>query len=287
MGLLDDLFDPGSQNRETASGFAQQGIISGVDVSGPGGITASSGFSGGQATTQFGLGSFNPFLSGLQGLSQTGIDQAQQGFGEFARADEFAGLGDIFKSSLGTAQADPFELGSGISEKLRAISERRNQRGVNKFFDRLKSSGNLTSSAGIQRAGDLERNLFEQGLQFDLAGLNAGRGIQQDAFQRALGSSQGRGGIFSQFLNQQAQGANIGLQAIGGAQQLSTLPLAFLQQSQAGAGLASNSLFAASGIETNLAQLAKSPFLEALNAAGSFAGAVAPGGFAGNPVGTT
>jgi hypothetical protein len=280
MGFLSFL-DPGEEDRAAAADLAGQGVIEGVNVSGPGGITAGTGFADGQSTTELGLGSFDPLLTGAQGIAQQGFAQAGAGFDEFNQFGDFGGLGQIFQQALGTASADPFDLGADVSQRLRQLSERRNQRTINKTFDRLFAGGNLGSSAGVARAGDLERNIFEQGLQFDLAGLEAGRGIQKDAFGRALGAQQGRGNIFEAFLRNQAQGANIGFGGIGAASGLAQLPLAFLQAGGNQAALASNSLFGAAGVNQTNAANARSPFLEALNAAGGIASSVAPGGFLG------
>jgi hypothetical protein len=271
MGFLSDIFDPGKADREQASSQAQAGIINLTNTSGPGGITAGSEFADGQGTTELGLGSFQPLLDQAQGTASQGFAQAGAGFEDFSQFGDFGSLGDIFKGAQSTAQADPFDLGADVSARLRALSERRNQRTVNRTFDRLKASGNLGSSAGIARAGDLERNMFEQGLQFDLAGLQAGQSLQKDAFSRVLGSQQSRGNIFQQFLANQAQGANIGFGGIQSAAGLAQLPLSFLQAGGAEASRASNTNFAAAGISSQNAANAKSPFLEVLNAAGGLA----------------
>lgn len=315
------LFDPGKGARKRAAALAQQGIIKGGGFSGPGGISGSFDFQKGVGTSNFNLGSFQSSLEGLQRLSQQGLDQAGRGlppelqalgqgtidslgqnqFNRLGNESDFNALGGVFQNSLQTAQADPFDLGSTISEKLRLLSERRNSRLVNKTFDRLKASGKLGTTGGANIAGELDANLQEQGLRFDIAGLEAGRGIQQDAFGRVLGASGQREQIgarqfgedlsqnaftnqaslqqfgvgqdlFSSFLRNQAQGSQIGLAANASALATTQLPLAFQQAALAAQGQASNSLFAASGVEQTNAQLAKSPFLEALNAAGQFAG---------------
>lgn len=327
MGFLSKIFDPGKGDRKRAKKLLDESVLRGGDISGPGGIGAGFSFDeGGAGTSQLSLGSFQQFLPQFQNLAGQGFEQAGAGIPgleslgqrtqdrlgnidvqRFQNQQDFQGLGDIFQSSLATAQADPFDLGAGISERLRALSERRNQRSVNKFFDRLKSTGNLTSSAGIQRAGDLERNLFEQGLQFDLAGLQAGQGIQRDAFGRALGASGQReqigarqfgeefnleqlGGnralqqfgvgneVLNAFLRNQQQGANIGSQGIQGGIALAQSPLAFLQAQLGIQSARSGTQGTAAAGFLNSAQQAKSPFLEALNAAGSFIGSVKPGG---------
>lgn len=329
------LFDPGKSARKRASALSNAGIIKGVNFSGPGGIGGSSTFAGGTGTSNFSLGAFQNSFDNLQGLSAAGLSQAQgdlppelqqlgqntigaiggnNTFNRMQNQEDFAGLGQVFQGSLATASADPFDLGSTISEKLRQLSERRNSRLVNKTFDRLKASGKLGTTGGANIAGELDRNLTDQGLQFDLAGLQAGQGMQQAAFQRLLGASGQREAIggrqfgedlaqnqfgnqaalqqfgvgnsmFDSFLRNQAQGANIGMAANASAMATTQLPLAFQQAAMAAAGQASNTNFAAAGVEQQNAAMAKSPFLEALNAAGSFMGGIAPGGFIGKDVG--
>jgi hypothetical protein len=312
MGFFSKLFDPGRDDRRAAASLAQQGIIKGGSATGPGGITAGFDFSGGRGSITSGLGSFQPALEQMQGASANFLNQAQGGLppelaalaegtigrlgsidvNRLSNESDFAGFGDIFQSALGTAQADPFDLGAGISERLRALSERRNQRSVNKMFDRLKSTGNLTSSAGIQRAGDVENQLFDafaralgsSGAREGIGARQFGEefGLEQLGGQRALQQFGVGGDMFSKFLQNQAQGTQLGLATNASAMATSQLPLAFLQALQGSTGQASNSLFAASGINQQNAAMAKSPFLEALKAAGSFASGIAPGGFFGN-----
>jgi len=277
MGFFSDIFDPGADDRDAAAAAAEQGVITGTGASGPGGITAGSTTADGVTTTEFDLGSFNPLLGSAQSTAQMGFDQANRGFGDFAQFDQFGGLGQMFQQALGTASADPFDLGADVSQRLRQLSERRNQRTVNSTFDRLFAGGNLGSSAGIQRAGNLEQNIFEQGLQFDLTGLQAGQSLQKDAFGRAMGAVQGQGNIFQNFLANQAQGANIGFGGIASAAGLAQLPLAFQQATNQSASLASGSQFGLAGVNQQNAAMAKSPFLEALNAAGGIASSITPG----------
>ena len=325
MGFFSDIFDPGRRDREAAAGAAQQGIIEGTSATGPGGIQAGFDFSDNQATVTSDLGSFTPTMEGLQGLSAQGLTQAggglppelaalasgtidrlgQTNVEQMSGASDFAGLGQVFQSSLGTAQADPFELGAGISQKLRQLSERRNTRLVNKTFDRLKRSGKLGTSGGAGIAGELDANLQDQDLKFDLAGLQAGSQMQRDAFGRLTGASAAREGIgsrafaesfgleqlggqralqqfgvgntmFDSFLRNQQQGANIGIAGAQAAAGVSQLPRAFLQAANSSAGLASGTHFGEAGVHGQSAAMAKSPFLEALNAAGSFATGIAP-----------
>lgn len=278
MGLLSRLFDPGKGARRAAQAKADQGIFRGGQSAGPGGIHAGFDFSGGRATSSSGLGSFASTLESLQGLSQQGIDQAGAGLPpELLEQLQFGreGLGDVFKSSLATATSDPFALGEGISGKLRELSERRNSRRFNRFTDRLQRTGNLTSSAGTQRAGELEAQESEQGLRFDLAGLDAGRGLQSDAIGRLFGSRraiQGSGMAELQaMLAQQQQGANIGLAGAQGAAGIAQLPLAFQQALLQAGGTSSNSFFNAANVHSNASQNRTSPLLEALKAGGQFA----------------
>lgn len=146
---MSSVFDPGKGDRETAQQQADDAIIGGVSSTGPGGITTGFNFEDGEGSSEFGLGDFDPTLKGLQGLSQFGINQAQGGGitadmlrnidqNRLQQGQDFAGLGDIFQNALGVAKQDPFDLGEDISSRLRQLSERRNQRSVNKLFDRLQ-----------------------------------------------------------------------------------------------------------------------------------------------------
>ena len=236
--------------------------------------------------------------SSIDALGNINVDQIS-GRGDYDR------LGSVMEQNLALSQRDPFDLGSTISDKLRQLSERKNQRLVNKMFDRLQSTGNLTSSAGIQRAGDMERNLFEQGLQFDLAGLQAGESMISNAFNRGMGALQGRESIAGrtfgesfaqeQMLGQRAMdqygvgsslfglgleadrlNTGIGLQQLQAALGIQSLPLQQLLGMGQLTGLASGSNFNQASILQGNAAMAKSPFLEALNAAGQFAGNVSP-----------
>jgi len=271
MGFLSDIFDPGRRDREAAAAQSQQGIIEGSSVTGPGGITAGSQFADGQGTTELGLGSFAPLLEQTQGIASQGFAQAGEGFEDFSQFGDFGSLGDIFKGALGTAQADPFDLGADVADRLRQLSERRNDRKINRQLSRLQASGTSDSVSGIFQKGETARELREQGLQFDLAGLQAGQSLQKDAFGRVLGSQQSRSNIFQQFLANQAQGANIGFGGVQSAAGLSQLPLAFLQAGGAEATRASNTNFGAAGVSAQNAASAQSPFLQVLNAAGGLA----------------
>ncbi len=274
------VFDPGKDDREEAQAEADRGIIEGTSTTGPGGISASTSNVDGQQSTDLSLGSFDPLLGGLQGLAQGGIDQAGQTFQEGQQHGDFQGLGDIFQSSLATAQADPFDLGADISSRLRALSERRNNRQVNRTFNRLQAGGNLGSSAGVRRAGDLERNIMEQGMKFDLAGLQAGQSLQADAFGRVQGASQGRTSIGDAFLRNQAQGANIAFGGTAAATGLARMPLDFLAAGGAEATRSSNTRFSAAGIDLEASAMAKSPLLEAINMGAGIASSFTTGGLA-------
>lgn len=319
MGLLDKLFDPGKKYRDAAGNYANQGVIKGFNFSGPGGIGGNFNFAGGRGRGSSDLGAFGPVFEqllaqGAGGIGGGGVTDELRGLagGTIDRlgsmnVDQISGqqdydtLGGIMQSSASLAQKDPFELGATISDKLRMLSERKNQRLVNKMFDRLQSTGNLTSSAGIQRAGDMERNLFEQGLQFDLAGLEAGQGMIRDAFGRVMGAGQAREGIagrtFGESFAMEQLGGNRAMQQFGVGSQLfgmdeesrrlasqmglaniqaamgvQQIPLNQLMAFANMTGLASGSQFNAASVMQGNAATAKSPWLEALNAVGQFAG---------------
>ncbi len=327
MGFLSKIFDPGKGDRKKGKKLAGESVLRGGELEGPGGIGAGFSFDPktGEGTSQLSLGSFAGALPQFQQLATQGFEQAGAGIPglealgqrtqdrlgnidiqRLQNQGDFQGLGQIFQQAQGVAGADPFDLGAETSNRLRALSERRNQRQVNKFFDRLKRGGNLTGSAGIERAGDLERNLFEQGLQFDLAGLQAGQSLQRDAFGRLIGASGQREQIGARqfgeefateqlggeralqqfgvgtstldaFLRNQQQGANIAGAGVAGGVGLAQSPLAFLQAQQSLQSNRSSTQLGASGQFLTAANQAKSPFLEAVNTAGSFITAINSG----------
>jgi len=293
----------GSSDRRRAKRKANDAVFTGGSFSGPGGIGGGFDFSDNQASFNSDLGALGPLFEQLLGVSQAGLSQATGGLppeltalfqggidqlGGISNPNtaDFEGLGSIFQNSLGVANADPFQLGGGVADKLRALSKRKNQRDVANTFDRLKASGKLGTTGGANIAGELEQNIFDQGLQFDLAGLDAGRQLQTDAFGRVLGSSQAREGIagrgfqeafqsilaqmgigqqgFQDLLQSQAQGANIGFGAGQLAGQTSQIPLNFLSALLGAGTTSSNSLLASAGIDQVNAQLeqaeAQGPF---------------------------
>jgi hypothetical protein len=250
-------------------------------------------------------GAFNQAGGGLppelMALGQGTIDQLGQPIdaNRLQNQSDFEGLGKIFESAAATAQKDPFDLGQEVSSRLHQLSQRREQRATAKMFDKLKASGKLGTSGGAGIASEFDMNLQDAALKRDLAGLDFGQRSIQDAFGRALGASGQREAIgarefgetfamdqagrqsalqqfgvgssmFDQFLKNQLQGTNIGLAATQGAAGLSQLPLAFLNAMQGAGGQASNTYFAASGINAQNAANARSPFLDVLNAAGGF-----------------
>ena len=320
MGFLDSLFDPGKEDREAAARLAQQAVITGGNFSGPGGIGGSFDFSGGQGGMNLGLGSFQGALDQLQGLSGSLLSQAQGGLpselqqlgqgaidrlgnidvNRLQNQSDFNQLGQLFGSAAATAGRDVFDMGSEVSSRLRQLSERRNQRLVNKTFDRLKRSGKLGTTAGAGIAGELDMNLRDQALQQDLAGLQFGQSELQRAFGNVLGASRQREAIggrqfgeefgleqlggnralqqfgvgqemFQNLLRNQLQGTQLGLAAQQGAQSTAQLPLAFMQALGGMQGQAANSALGASDAMLNVASQAQSPFLQALIGAGTFA----------------
>ncbi len=330
MGFLSDLFDPGKKNRDASAAFAQDAQVTGGSASGPGGISAGFSFDDkGVGTINSGLGSFNPFLSQLQGLAGAGFGFGQQGLSSqltglgssainalgapnlqsFGNTGGASALQSILGSSAGIAGANPFALGQSTTDALRAGATRTNQNLVNQKFDSLFASGGLSNSVTREQVtGDLSRQLDEQDLGFQLAGLEQGRGLQQEAFGRSLGAFGGLeafgargfgeqlqgaqlGGQFAQaqfgigaqlqnmLLQQMTTGQGLGLQALTGAQGLSQLPLQQLSALFQGQGLRSDAALGGAGVQNALASQASSPLLGALNAAGQFGSAI--GGFGG------
>lgn len=316
---MSSVFDPGKKDRKRAAALAQQGIMTSGQLSGPGGIGGDFSFKDGNIRSNLSLGSFAEFLPQLQGIAGSLFEQAggglppelrQLGEGTIDRLGDinvqriqnqgdFDKLGELFGARADFAQRDVFDVGDEFSSRLRKLSERKNQRLVNKTFDRLKRSGKLGTTGGAGIASELDANLFDEGLKFDMAGLDFGSRELSRAFGEALGASGMReqigarqfgeemaleqlGGeralqqfgvgssMFDQFLRNQQQGMQLGMGAMAGAQSLSMMPLQFLQALQGMGTAASNTYFGAAGVNAQNAANARSPFLDALNAAGSF-----------------
>ena len=308
MGFLDSLFDPGKEDREAAARLAQQAVITGGNFSGPGGIGGSFDFSGGQGGMNLGLGSFQGALDQLQGLSGSLLSQAQGGLpselqqlgqgaidrlgnidvNRLQNQSDFNQLGQLFGSAAATAGRDVFDMGSEVSSRLRQLSERRNQRLVNKTFDRLKRSGKLGTTAGAGIAGELDMNLRDQALQQDLAGLQFGQSELQRAFGNVLGASQQREAIggrqFGEEFGLEQLGGNRALQQFGvgqgmfesllrnqlqGTQNTAQLPLAFMQALGGMQGQAANSALGSADLMQQNAAMQTSPLMQLALTAGT------------------
>ena len=284
------ILGSGSAGRERrrARGKGNQAIFTGGGFTGPGGIGANFNFSGNQGTGGTTLGELGPLFQQLIASSQGNLgglppeltDLFKKAQGDLSNIgqnnlQDFEGLGSVFNSSMNVAGADPFALGAGVADKLRQISERKNQRLVANTFDRLKSSGMLGTTGGAGIAAELDQNLFDQDLQFDLAGLQAGQSLQQDAFGRMMGASQGREGIAgrgfqeafqkilggtglqSQLFGMGQQQQQLGQAQAEGAGNLSLLPLQQLMALLSAGSTSSNSLLGSAGIDQGNAQIAQ------------------------------
>ena len=126
---------------------------------------------------------------------------------------------------------------------------------------------------GAQEFGALgERAQQQFGVASQLADTEGQRALQQFG----VGSQ-----TFDLSLQNQQVGSAQALAGAGGAGGIAQLPLAFQQALLQAGGAASGSFFGAAGVNQNNAQLAKSPLLEAIKAAGQVAGTVS--GFGGVP----
>lgn len=329
MGFLSNLFDPGKENREAAEQLVRDAQFTGGSFAGPGGIGGSIDFTGGRGRISTDLGTFGRFIPGLQGQADFGFGLSQRGLGQglrdlaggaisdlqgvdlarFANLGGAAGLQQMMGASLGTAIADPMALGAGVTSALRGRRERGAQNLVNTTFDRLFASGGLSNQLTREQvSGDLRRQLADEDLGFQMAGLEAGRGLQQDAVNRLMAGfggleqfgsrmfgegaqqaalnaqlAQQRFGIGEAMQNMQLQqmlaGQQVGLGALQGSQQLSQLPLAFMAAQLQAQGLRSDAALGGAHMQQQIAQTATSPFLGALGAIGQFGSAI--GGFGG------
>lgn len=305
MGFFSDLFDPGRSDRRQAGNLANSALLQGGAINGPLGLSGGFGVSGsGAINSNLSLGQFGPLLEQLLGGASGSLGGLGQGLPPSltsAGADARAGLGPalqgelgdlsgIFQSALGTINQDPFELGAQVTDRLRPGLERAQGTLRNNTFDKLFSSGSgAVSSAASPVLEGLQRTFGEQNAALDTQGIQIGQSLRQNAIGQAFGSlgqSQNilgmnatRGlqgfGVESELfgLGQRADESrtNIGTGLLNAGAGLSQLPLAF-QSALAGLqGLRSNSALGAAGVHQGNASMARSPFLEALTAAGGFA----------------
>jgi hypothetical protein len=107
-----------------------------------------------------------------------------------------------------------------------------------------------------------------------IAGRTFGEGmaLEQMQGQRAMDQWGVGAGLFGLGLQGQQVGTQTGLAQLQTAMGMQQLPMQQLQQMAGLTGLASGSNFNLASIHQGNASLAKSPFLEALNAVGQFAG---------------
>src|SRR5690606_2609696 len=130
------------------------------------------------------------------------------------------GLGSIFASALPIANADPFSLGASVTENLRAQALPGQQRAVNSAMDRLFASGRLGTTGGAQQMEALANAQNQQDLQFQLAGLEAGRALQSDALARAMGAFGGQESMASRLFGEALAGEQLRTSTALGAEQL-------------------------------------------------------------------
>lgn len=330
MGFLSDMFDPGAKHRKRAGQFAKDAQFTGGNFSGPGGLSGGISFGkDGRGTITSSLGSFDPLMQSMFGLSGLGLNLANRGLdpkllalgdetmaalgpSQIDRFANFGGMGAmnrLMMSSLGTATADPFALGASTADMLRQRGTRSTENAVAKQFDRMFASGGLANKAMREEVlGDFSRQLDEQDLGYELAGLNYGRQLQQDASGRVMagfGGLEAAGGrnfaeqfqqagfdatmamqrfgvgssLQEMMLNQLVTGANVGMGSASGAMDISKLPLAFLQANLGAQQVRSNAALGGAEVQTNLADMASSPLLGMIEAGGQLSSAI--GGFGG------
>ena len=311
MGFFSDFFDPGRADRKRAGELANSALLQGGSFGGPGGISAgfrvgADGIIGGT----LGLGQFNPLLMQLLGITGdalagkgAGIPDKLRESGAAAQSQlapelqgELGNLQSLFQSALPTAMADPFALGASVTDQLRPGLERAQGTLRNTTFDKLFATGRqAVSSAASPILEGLQRTFGEQNAALDVQGLNIGRGLQQDALSRLFSSLSGAGDILGMNAGRAMQSFGIdrdlfglergstiedrefGLRSLQSATGVSQLPLAFQSALASLQGMRSNAALGAAGVHAGNAANARSPFLEALEAAGGFASSVGLG----------
>ena len=258
MGLFSSIFDPGKGARSRGKKLAAQAEFTGGTFTGPGGLMAGLSFGpNGQVQATGSLGGLDP-------LFQQMLSQASAGGIPGELQEDYEGFGTAFRQALGQVSQDPLAFGQMITDKLRPGLDRAQGNLRNETFSKLFGAGQAAiSGAASPVVEGLQQQFAEQQQQLDVAGIDMGRQMQQDAFNRMLGAGQSRAGIF-----EQGQGGQ--QQAFQNAMFLSTLPMQLQAGITSAGGLRTDSLLGQASSFMNASSLAKSPLLEGLTAAGGF-----------------
>ncbi len=308
---MSSIFDPGKKDRKAAANLAQQGVMNSGWIGGSGGVGAGFNFQDGHTQIKTKMGRFEkpmnmlikkamdagtlpPEFMALGGDVMAGL-AAPMDVTQMKGMGDMQVLGDIFRQSADMAGKDPMDLGMEISDRLTALSERRDQRKVNKMFSKLHAGGKLGTTGGAGIAAELDMNLQDQQLQRELAGMNFGQGLINDATNRMMGAFQGREGLRSRnfmesmgmqqygdkrlldmfgvgdtMMGRSLQQEGMDLQGLNTAMAMQQLPLNWLNAMMGAGSTAANTRFGAAGVHSNNAANARSPFLDIVNAAGGF-----------------
>lgn len=268
MGLFSDIFNPGKKDLDRARRALERARFQGGSIQGAGGLGGSFRFNNGQLIGNTSLGSFSRFLPMLQGASEQFLGQIGDGTMDRIReqlSPDLQAFADILSSSAPIASMDPLERGGQVTDLLRQRASRGSQNLVNSTFDRLFASGGLSNQVTREQVtGDLRRQLADEDLGFQLAGINQGEQSVANAFQRVLQASQGKQGLTlgldAYGLNRDASLLDAGTGALQAGTGLSMLPLAFInaisaiqgQRSDTELGIASGSAQAASQAQSGV-----------------------------------
>ena len=237
-------------------------------MSGAGGLGAGFSFDDkGQLSSRMELGQFAPFLEALLGTSQNAYGRAEGLDGLYGDMQRQAGaLGGVFDSASKIASMDPLERGGQITDLLRQRRAGGAQNLIRDTFDRLFQSGGLSNSVVRNDVTDAtSRQLADEDLGFQLAGINQGEQSVQNAFARMLGAQQGQTSGLTAVENLRNMMMNQGMSALGGAQNIANMPMQLMQMLGGLQAQRSNTqLGIAAGHQGN-AQLAESTFLNFVN----------------------
>lgn len=244
MGLFDFLgkiFDPGKGARQDAGRIVddpRSQIIGGG--AGVPALNLESSFNFDQWGQPYGttnLGMFGPVAWGLLNQATNNLGQPatnldflthlfSQQVGQTPRFDPvygtinpnaelLAGMQSLFGSSLGTAGASPFALGSQATKALQAGALPEQKRATFSAMDRLFQKGRLGSTGGANVMGRLAEAQQKEDLDFQVAGFNLGRGMKQDALSALQAAFAGSESLLGRVFNQHLANQNLGLAAAG------------------------------------------------------------------------
>lgn len=272
MGFFSNMFNPGKKYLRAASRYLERAEFKGGNIGTAGGIRGGFTFDDEgnliQGPTSLGQfqGAFQQLLGAGQGFLDASTMAPEDLLAEFGLGGNTDELRRIFQQNAALAGQDPLQRGEQITDLLRSRRERGAQNLVNSTFDRLFASGGLSNQTTREQVtGDMRRQLADEDMGFQLAGIEYGENSVQNAFARMMGAQQSMSSNAALGAGLREQLFNQGMASIGGAQQLDMAPLAMMNMVAALQGQRSNTLINQATGMTGVGQARQSDFLNFSN----------------------